>query len=1357
MQDTTHPTASEQAPAEEEKSAQAMSDIHLMPGKEAYIFPASFAQEGLWFLDQLEPQSAAYNLFSAVRLSFPLQREALEESVQELVARHEALRTTLTVLDGQLVQAIAPDLHLPLTMNDLQALPTVQQQTEVLRIASAQAQEPFDLARGPLLRLTLLTLNTQEHMLFLAIHHSIADGWSIGVFFRDLAHLYEARVQQRPAALPALPVQYADVVAWQHEWLQADVLTQQVAYWKQRLAGAPPLLELPGDHSRPLISTSRGSTHLFTLPLALLDALKSFSQREGVTLSTTLLAAFQTLLLRYSNQEDLVLGMASAGRNQPETENLIGYFINTLVLRTDLSGNPTFRELLARVREVVLEALEHQDVPFNYLVKELQPERHLGHHPIFQVFLSHVPSQFTLPMGWHPVQMDVNTSAAKFDLSLEFEERNEGLVSQLEYNTDLFDRETIVRLGEHWQTMLEGIVANPEQHLAALPMLTQTERHQILVEWNATSMEYPRERTLSQLFEEQVERTPDAVALLYQRQQLTYRQLNAQANLLAHYLQRQGVGPEVFVGLCVKRSPEMVVGVLGILKAGAAYVPLDPAYPAARLTFMMEDAGISILLTQRQLTESLPKLESKIICLDADWQTIAQESDRELARSTGGEDLAYLIYTSGSTGKPKGVLGTHRATINRCQWMWNTYPFEQGEVCCQKTALSFVDSIWEIFGPLLQGVPTVILPDELVKDPEQLLVALEAQAVTRIVLVPSLLQVLLDKEDDLARHLSQLRLCVCSGEALPLDLARRFREQLPHCILLNLYGSSEVAADATYYQVKELQLATNVPIGRPIANTTIYLLDRHMQPVPIGVPGELHIGGDGLARGYFNRPELTATRFVSHPFSSEPGARLYKTGDLARFLRGGTIEYLGRLDHQVKLRGYRIELGEIEAVLSQHPAVHEAVVIVREDTPNDKRLIAYVVLQKKGLAATASELRRHMTNLLPAHMVPSACVVLEAFPLTPNGKIDRRALPAPSSKRITKNTHVGPLRLIHHQLIQMWEEILDIRPIGINDDFFALGGHSILAIRLFDRIERTFGKKLPLAILYNGATIEQLANVLLGEEEHRPRALVVAANAAGSRRPFFFLHGNWYGGGFYSLQLSQGLGPDQPFYVLESYQFDGLKVVPSFEEIAADYITSIRAIQPEGPYLLGGFCNGALMAYEMARQLHAAGQRVDALVMLDPDSPTHHKLLRTVIGKVFRLLGLGQDKQLDVFLKYIYVRIPSYRQKVDEFKRLQNGDALDDKAKGRILPKIPSADYLRKQWAGIYRWVVAGYGGGSYPGKIRILWSTEHIAKAIDWSKFSGSTDIESSTFAGTHMSTKEENVPVIIEHLRKYLDEVQA
>ncbi|MEW6738051.1 MAG: amino acid adenylation domain-containing protein, partial [Acidobacteriota bacterium] len=719
---------------------------------------------------------------------------------------------------------------------------------------------------------------------------------------------------------------------------------------------------------------------------------------------------FQTLLHKYSGQEDIVIGSPIANRNRAEIESLIGFFVNTLVLRVDFSSNPTFIELLARVRETTLEAYNHQDLPFEKLVEELQPTRSLSYTPLFQVMLilQNAPMADLTLAGLSLEYLLTESKSVKFDLTLTLLETTTGLIGGLEYNSDLFDATTIERMVGHIGTILEGIVAEPNRRLSDLSILSATEQQQLLVEFNDTNASYRSDICIHQLFEEQVERTPYAVAVVYKQEELTYLELNCRANQLAHYLRSIGVGAEVLVGICVEHSMEMVIALLGILKAGGAYLPLDPTYPKQRLAYILTDAGIPVLITQQHLQSILPEHRALTVTIDAQWEQISRYNQENPLTDLTAENLAYVIYTSGSTNQPKGVLALHKGAINRFNWMWKTYPFDVADFCCQKTTLNFVDSVWEIFGPLLQGIPILILPELTVKDSKEFFEALANYNITRLVLVPSLLKVLLDTSTDLQKRLPKLKIWISSGEALEVGLSASFWERLSESRLLNLYGSSEVAADVTCYEVtKENRYGERIPIGKPISNIEIYLLDKYLQPVPIGVVGELYIGGDGLARGYLYRPDLTAERFIPNSFSKEAGARIYRTGDLARYLPDGNLEYLGRVDHQVKVRGFRIELHEIETVLKNYPLIQEAIVVVREDQPGNKQLIAYIVT--KGLEVpTNIELRTYLRERLPYYMVPSGFVMLDSMPLTPNGKVDRKALPTADKNRLELSEHYKP-------------------------------------------------------------------------------------------------------------------------------------------------------------------------------------------------------------------------------------------------------------------------------------------------------------------------------------------------------------
>ncbi|MBA3712218.1 MAG: amino acid adenylation domain-containing protein [Pyrinomonadaceae bacterium] len=1045
--------------------------------KEVFVFPASFAQQRVWFLDQLAPDISLFNLSLAVRINGALNMEALRQAIDTIVARHESLRTTFANTDGSPIQVITPTLRVSLPVIEICQLPEAEREAEAHRLAIDEAQRPFDLTQGPLVRANLLRLDEREHVLLLTMHHIVSDDWSMGVFFRELATLYDAFSAGRPSPLEELPIQYADYAVWQQEWLRGEVLEQQLSYWKQHLAGAPAVLELPTDHPRPPVQTFRGTWQSAMLSGNLSEAVKRLSQHEGVTLFMTLLAAFQTLLLRYTNQEDIVVGSPIAGRTRAETEELIGFFINTLVLRTDLSGNPTFRELLRRVREVALGSYAHQDVPFDKLVEELQPERSLSHTPLSQVSfaLQNAPRQALELAGLTLSRMDIDIGTAKFDLFLSVVEEAEGLRAIVEYNTDLFDASTITRMLEHFGVLLEGIIADPDQRLSELPLLTAAERHQLLFEWNDTAAEYPREKTLHELFEAQVERIPDAVALVYEDEQLTYRELNRRANQLAHYLQARGVGPEVLVGIMLERSVEMVVGVLGILKAGGAYVPLDAAYPPERLSFMLEDAAVTVLLTEQRMAESLSTSKTQRVCLDTERQQVAEQSAENLASGARAENLAYVIYTSGSTGKPKGVMITHRGLVNYLCWCTKEYRVAEGSGTLVHSPLGFDLTVTSLFAPLLVGQRLVLVRED--QGIDALGAALRrAGDFSLIKLTPSHLEVLAEQLS--ATEVSgRARALIIGGEALVGESISFWQKHAPQTRIINEYGPTETVVGCCVYEAaSETNITGAVPIGRPIANTQLYVLDSHLNPLPVGVSGELYIGGEGVARGYLNRPELTAEHFVKHPFSTEAGARLYKTGDLARYLPDGNLEFLGRIDDQVKMRGFRIELGEIEATLNQSAAVRDAVVIVRGDVPGDKRLVAYVVAAQNEAELTDSELRSFLKEKLPEYMVPSAYVVLDEIPLTPNGKVDRRGLPAPDEARpALEGMYVAPRTAVEAAVTEIWAEVLKVEQVGIHDNFFELGGHSLLATLVISRVRKSLQVELPLRSLFESPTAAALS------------------------------------------------------------------------------------------------------------------------------------------------------------------------------------------------------------------------------------------------------------------------------------------
>ena len=1050
------------------------------PSEEVFVFPVSFAQERLWLLDQLEPDRAVYNVPSAVTLPGNVNADVLRRALNEIVKRHEVLRTKFMSVDGKPSQVILPSLNIELPVHDLRNMSAGQRQAEVARLTEAEARRPFDLSQGPLLRAQLLRVTNEQNLLLLTMHHIISDGWSVGIFFRELSLLYEAAYRGQRSSLPELPIQYADYAQWQRERLSGTTLAELLGYWRNQLAGAPVVLELPLDKVRPPVQSFRGEVRTFQLGVELTRRLRELSQRSGVTLFMTLLAAFKVLLYRYTGEEDLVVGTPIAGRNRAEIEGLIGFFTNSLVLRARLSGNPSFAEFLQRVREVTLGAYEHQDLPFEKLVEELQPERSLSHNPLFQVFFSlqNNPTLATVGSDTEAAEKalrempEVNTGSAKFDLALMMSEMGEQLIGGFEYNTDLFEPATIARMEGHYRRLLDAILADPQRTITQLPLLSDNEELQ-LRQWNETKVEYREAGAcLHELFAAQAQSTPERMAVIAGEQQWTYAELDERANQIAWRLQQLGCGIEERVGICVQRSLEMTAGMLGVLKAGATYVPLDPAYPQERLKLMVRDAGVRLVLTQSWLAEQLPEGVAQVIYLDEGWETKAQHQYK--SPKVSPDSLVYVIYTSGSTGIPKGVALSHRAVVNLILWQIEDSRLAEGAKTAQFHSFSFDVSCQEMFSTWASGGSLVLITEEDRKDVNQLLVTLSEKGVERLFLPPVALQQLAEAPID--RTLPKtLKHVIAAGEQLQITQPLlNFFGRLKNCALHNQYGPSESHIVTEFaLPLSPDDWPTFPPIGRPIANTQMHLLDERLQQVPVSVPGQLYIGGVCLARGYLNRPDMTAERFIPDHLSNQPGARLYRTGDLARYLADGNIEFLGRIDNQVKVRGFRIEPGEIEATLRRHPSVQEAVVVVRGQ--EDKRLIAYLISDHDPPPST-TELIRFLGETLPAYMIPSIFVFLDALPLTPSGKVDRRSLPAPDQQRPTlEHVFVAPRTPVEQILAEIWTSVLGLQQVGINDNFFELGGHSLLGTQIVSRVRSLFEVELPLRCIFESPTIALLA------------------------------------------------------------------------------------------------------------------------------------------------------------------------------------------------------------------------------------------------------------------------------------------
>ena len=1240
-----------------------------------FVFPTSFAQRRLWFVHQLEPESPSYNVTRALWLSGNLEVPALERSLATIVARHEALRTTFRPADGEPVQVVAPDWKLELPMADCSAVAAVDREAEVQRLIQEEVRRPFDLERGPLLRARLIRLAPDEHVLILVVHHIVFDGWSAGVLSRELSECYRAFSTGEAPQLPELPVQYADYAVWQREWLTGEAFDRQLVYWRTQLAGAPAVLELPTDFPRPQARSDRGATERRLLSRPLLERLMELSQQEEATLFMTLLAGFQLLLSRYTGQDDIVVGSPIANRTRSELEGLIGFFVNSLPLRTDLSGDPSFRQLLGRVRQMALEAYDHQDLSFERLVEELQPRRSQDRNPVFQVMftLQNAPrAPLRLP-GITLRSLPRRAGTSKFDLTLHTHEVSQGVTASLEYSTDLFESRTITRMLGHLERLLEEVSTDPDQRLSTIPLLMGDERHQVLIEWNQTDRAFPIECCVHQLFESQAAERPDAAAVEDGSECLTYRELNRRANRVARYLRRRGVGPDVRVGVALERSADLVVALLGVLKAGGAYVPLDPSYPPERLGFMLEDAGVSVLLTRAGTPPHLAA-DLSIVGLDSDRGRIEAERDENLENRTSAEHLAYVMYTSGSSGRPKGIAVPHRA-ITRLVRNTDYVQLTSEDRVAQISNASFDAATFEIWGALLNGARLVLIDHDVVLSPPDCASEVRERGITAMFLTTALFNRLAATVPGIfatVRHL------LFGGEAVDPQSVREVLAHGPPERLLHVYGPTEATTFATCFEVREVaERAVTVPIGRPIANTKAYVLDPHLAPVPVGVPGELYLAGPGLARGYLGHPGITAEHFVPNPFETAPGAqiggRLYRTGDRVRWRADGTLEFLGRLDDQIKLRGFRIEPAEIEATLARHPAIGECAVIVRDDLTGGRALVAYLAPRASNGArrpvsrTLIPDLRSYLRGRLPEYMVPSAFVLLDAFPLSPNGKIARRILPAPDGMMAeSPGPFVPPRTPTEKALAVLWQELLGVDRVGTEESFFDLGGHSLLALRLFAEIKRTFDRRLPLSTLFQAPTIRKLAKILSGPAQGETEDGLVVLRAGGTRPPLFVVHGI-YGDVMQYRELASALGPDQPVYGFEAPRgSNGEPVLSTIEGLATKYVRQMRAKQPTGSYSLCGYCWAGPLAFEMARQLRAIGQEVGLLALIDSPRPGRRgarrvhrriqiqsrKLWKLIVKNVHRLAQV-EPRVIPSFLRERLVNIvtrltgvPAYRMSV---------------------------------------------------------------------------------------------------------------
>jgi amino acid adenylation domain-containing protein len=1050
----------------------------------------SYGQRALWFVHQLAPKSTAYHVSYAVKIRASLDVTALQRAFEKLIERHTALRTNFSSISGEPIQKVHETGKVDFRVEEASTW-SEENLNERLQIESNSS---FDLENDALLRVRVFTLSSGEHLLLLTIHHIVIDFWSLAVVMDELSILYLAEQNGKAASLPLLPISFQDYSDWQSGMIDSPKSEKLGNYWQKQLSGDLPILGLHSDRPRPSVQTYNGNSVHLRLDKNLTKQLEDLSRNCGVTLYMTLLAAFQVLLFRYTGQEDILVGSPTNGRTHKDFAGLVGYFVNPIVLRGNLAGSPTFETFLSQVRQTVLDAFEHQDYPFALLVEKLQPNRDPSCTPIFQTMFVFQKSprlddtnlaamslgETGVGMTWGNLPVEsyaLPQRTAQFDLTLAMASVGNELLASFEYNTDLFDTASIERMSSHFQVLLKGIIEKPDRSVSLLPLIPEIEQQKLLQEWNTTQKDYPREFCIHSLFEKQAELTPNAIAVVLEDKHLTYLELNQRANQVARHLRTLGVGVETLVGICVERSLEMVVGVLGILKAGATYVPLDPAYPLDRLTFMLEDAQISVLLSQNSIISSLNLSAKHIVCLDSEANTFKHDSSDNLENTTATHNLAYVIYTSGSTGQPKGVMVPHSSIVNRLFWGIEQYQLKLGECVLQKTSLSFDVSVWEIFGTLLAGSCLVLARPDGHQDPSYLVKVMVEQSITHVDFVPAMLKYVLDEPG--IENCSSLRYVTCGGESLPLAIRDRFFEKLPGVELHNCYGPTEVSIDTTSWVCD--RNSPTVSIGRPIANQEVYILDEFLQPVPIGVAGELYVGGIGLARGYLNRPDLTAEKFIRHPFKLDENARLYRTGDLARFLPDENIDFLGRLDNQVKIRGFRVEIDEIARSLQNHSAVEEAVVV--QDNSISKRLIAYISPKQGDRELSTTTLRTYLSQHLPDYMLPSAFVTMPKLPRTPNGKLDYRALPVPDNDSWDRSTHfIPPQNPLQKILADIWGEILKIEHISIHDNFFELGGHSLLAIQVNSRLRDMFQMELSVQSLFEATTIEKLSQLLITKE-----------------------------------------------------------------------------------------------------------------------------------------------------------------------------------------------------------------------------------------------------------------------------------
>jgi amino acid adenylation domain-containing protein len=1332
--------------------------------RDEWIFPTSFAQRRLWFIDQLEPGNTLYNVPGAFRIRGCMDHALLQSAFTEIIARHEALRTTFRAVDGEPMQIVteARDFHLPRI--DLRALPGATRETEVVRIIREESERSFDLAHGPLLRAALIDLAPAEQVLVISLHHIITDTWSQEILLRELTLAYSALAEGRQVALPELPIQYADFAAWQREAMQGDAVEQQMHYWRTRLAGLTPL-DLPHLPRHTQSRSPEGETVTFGIPETIAASLRTMAQREGVTLFMALLAGWNAFLARYTGQTDIAVGSPISDRGRTETEGLIGFFLNTLVLRTNLADNPTVRETLLRVRDTALEAFAHQDLPFEMMVEDLQPSRLPGKNPLLRVMFVLMTGDEKTWRTPHGViePLIVEESKAKFDLMLHLRDTTRGIQGALVYDKALFDAAMARRIASHFETLLAGMAANPAARINSLPLVGLEERERILTAWNKTETAYPASRTVHALFREQAKLNSTAVAIEDGLTQITYGDLDRQSDAIASGLIAKGVKPGDTVAIGLPRSARLITGILGILKTGAAYVPLDASYPPARLEVMLEQSGARYLIDEATAQgSSVP-----VLAIESLLATPATP----VPETGAATDAAYIMFTSGSTGTPKGVRVLHRG-ISRLVINTNYIQFNPSDLVAHASNTSFDASTFEIWGALLHGARLVIVPRETLIAPQELAAFIRERKLSVLFLTTPLFH---HFAREIPGAFGSLRYLVAGGDALQPDAARAVLRAAPPAHLVNGYGPTEATTFAICHEVDDVPPdAVSIPIGRPISNTRAYILDAAMQPVPAGIAGELYLGGPGIAGGYLHDEAATAASFLADPFANDPAARLYKTGDLARWREDGVIDFLGRADSQVKIRGFRVEPGEIETVLQRHPRVRQAVVVPRPDSTGQKQLVAYVVLHP-GPTLDAQALREHTLASLPDYMAPAAFACLETLPLNANGKVDMAALAAQPLAE-SKRAHAGPGTWMEATLVDIWQEVLEQREIGVTDDFFELGGHSLLAIRMLAEVHARTGIKIAPRVLFEGATIRHLATTAR-RPEAVTRSAIVPVQTGGDRTPFFFLHGDFVEGGLYCVKMARMIGQDRPFYAIDPH---GVHDEPlhSIEEMAAARLELVRKVRPHGPYVLGGFCNGGLIAFEMARQLEAAGEKISSLILLSVDGSNAEF---SWLDRLIRFLPGRGDRKFRSFLEWreriLFARaawklqigslaapVPLSQQPRRIARKLGR---IVRKALGLMLPRpvtvAPGTDTTQPEAAGgdiglIYHQACTAYVPRPYRGPAHLLWPGEMTLRdpLAGWGPVM--PQIKVQKVEGGHFSSLQgENLLQVSEKIRSCMLEDQA